>query len=129
LALRIGKVRLGFFKTVGDFLAERSLAFGAKISLRAVVVALGSDRPQLAADGVIFLQQLFGVESEFRSSVVRHDLGSIIYLILAVNNSKKRYDARSPTAAMMRAGAGARSTTPKRGLEFNIRALLDPLLD
>jgi hypothetical protein len=100
LALRIGKVRLGLFKTVGNFLAERSLAFGAKISLRAVVVALGSDRPQLAADGAIFLQQLFGVESEFRSSVVRHDLGSIIYAILAVKNSKKRYDARSPVAAM-----------------------------
>jgi hypothetical protein len=87
---RIGKARLGFFETVGGFLAERGLTFRAEVPFRPVGVTFGSDGPQLAADGTIFLQQLFEVESEFRSSVVRHDLGSIIYVILAVKNSKKR---------------------------------------
>jgi hypothetical protein len=78
---RIRKTRVGFIETVGGFLTERSLAFGAKISLRAVVVALGVDGSQFAAGGTVFFPQGFGVEFEFRSSVVRHDLDSMFYVI------------------------------------------------
>ena len=88
--LRIRKTRLGFIETVGGFLTERGLTFRAEVPFRPVGVTFGVDGPQLAANGTIFFQQLSGVESEFRSSVLRHDLGSIIHVILAVKNSKKR---------------------------------------
>jgi hypothetical protein len=35
---RIGKTRVGFFKTVGGFLAERGLTFRAEVPLRPVRV-------------------------------------------------------------------------------------------
>ena len=53
-------------------------------------VRIGLKSPQT---GQYFSSNFSGSKSEFRSSVARHDLGSIIYVILAVRNSKKRSDS------------------------------------